>query len=62
LLEIGFETSYTLRIMAAEGVPMNPHVIVFHHFFFSNDFGFKPLNQAQRCIPSAFSRDASAVA
>ena len=40
--------------MAAEGVPMNPLVIVFHHCFFSNDLGFEPLNQAQRCIRLCF--------
>jgi hypothetical protein len=29
---------------------MDLDVIDFYHFFFANDFGFKPLSQAQRCI------------
>jgi hypothetical protein len=33
---------------------MDHHVIDFYHCFFSNDFGFKPLSQAQRCIRLCF--------
>ena len=29
-------------------------VIVFLHFFIANELGFKPLNQAQRCIRLCF--------